>query len=144
MLQQNPNNTHISALMFDVPFNTLWERLSNPLNFPELYPSWTIRVERKNDREFNGIAPEGDSFTITPYVNREQGVIDFKIVDRAGHEEWSRSRIFPLQLCSCMYVHLAVRWKGIDDEFWEVFKQGTDRDIENAKAVLERQYRAVS
>jgi hypothetical protein len=43
-----------------------------------------------------------------------------------------------------MYIHLAVQWQGIDNESWEIFKQGTDQDIENARAVLEQQCRVTS
>jgi hypothetical protein len=93
----------------------------------------TVRV--KSTRTF---------FFVQSPISREQGVIHFKIVDQAGNEEWSRSRIFPLKMGNCMYIHLAIQWEGIDDDFWERFKQGTDQDIENAKAVLEQQCRAAS
>ncbi len=144
MQQPIPVNTHISSLLINVPFDFLWQQLSNPLNFPQLYPHWTSQVESKGNGEFEGVAPEGDLLTITPYISKEQGVIDFKIVAPTGNEELSRSRIFPLKTGGCMYIHLAVQWEGIDHEGWEAFKQGTDRDLENARVIIEQQYRIIS
>jgi hypothetical protein len=132
--------THISSFFFNLSFDFLWEYLTDPLNFPEIYPNWTSQVTKAENGEFLGIAPTGDSFTIVPQTNYKYGIIDFKIIDELGKIEWSRSRVFPLKTGGCIYIHLAVRWDGVDDDVWREHQKLTDKDLEHAKTILEQRF----
>jgi len=142
MIPNTQPETHISSLFFNLPFDFVWEHLTNPMSFPEIYPNWVSHVEIAVNGEFHGVAPAGDTFIIFPQTSREYGVIDFKIIDESGNVEWSRSRIFELKTGGCIYVHLAVRWDGVDDDFWNEHKKLTDADLENAKMLLEQRFQA--
>lgn len=132
------SDAHLSSIRFRVPFAEVWARLTDPLTFPRLYPTWTVEVER-TDRSgvYAGIGPSGDSFTIVPRLSREHGVIDFEVTNSEGHIEVSRSRLFALKDGGCVLVHLAERWVGVDDAFWAQHQRGTDADLENARRLIE-------
>ncbi len=128
---------HVSTLHFRVPFAALWAQLSDPLRFPRLYPRWTSRVERTGADAYAGVGPGRDTFSIARRAHRRDGVVDFEIAAPGAAPELSRSRLFPLKTGGCVYVHVAVRWDGVDDAFWAQFKRDTDADLEQARRVLE-------
>jgi hypothetical protein len=131
-------DTHLSSVRFRLPFDVVWDKLTNPLEFPGLYPAWTARVEPAGSPgAYSGVGPAGDRFTIRPILSREHGVIDFEVLDERGQVERSRSRLFPLGTDGCVLVHLAERWEGADDALWAEHRRRTDRDLENARRVVE-------
>ncbi|MBW3578937.1 MAG: hypothetical protein KY462_14590 [Actinobacteria bacterium] len=129
---------HVSTVHYGIPFDLLWSHLSDPLQFPHLYPNWTTQVDRADEASFRGVGPGGDTFRIIQRLNRDHGVIDFEIIAEGGETEVSRSRLFPLPGRSCLYVHVATRSSRMDDAFWNDFKCATDQDVENARRLLEQ------
>lgn len=128
--------TYVSSVQFCLPYTVAWSQLSNPLNFPLLYPHWVQRMEPSGSA-YKGVAPSDASFTVVPHLNEDFGIIDFEIIDDIGQVELSRSRLFPLKSGGCFLVHLAVRWDGVDEAYWQEHQAATDADLENAKQILE-------
>jgi len=128
--------TYVSSVFIEANFDAVWERISDPSTFPEMYPAWTADVQQIDDATYRGTGPEGDEFIIRPKLNREFGVADFD-VEADGHVERSRSRLFDVTDDACQLVHVAVRWEGVDDEHWGRHKRGTDADLERMKRLVE-------
>ena len=130
--------TRVSTVFFAAPFDLVWERLSDPLHFPRLFPRWTSRVACLGPGFYVGIGPAGDRFAISPRLSREHGVIDLAIAAPGAEVELVRSRLFPDETGDCIYVHLAVRPAGVDDEAWAARLRATEADLEHARRLLER------
>ncbi|RDZ37761.1 MULTISPECIES: hypothetical protein [unclassified Haloferax] len=128
--------TYVSSVFIEADFDAVWERISDPSSFPEMYLAWTADVQQIDDATYRGTGPDGDEFVIRPSLNREFGVADFD-VEADGTVERSRSRLFDVGDTACELVHLATRWEGIDDESWERHKRGTDADLERMKRLVE-------
>ena len=45
-----PPNTHVSAVAFRLPYDVIWARLTDALEFPRLYPHRTSRAEGAGGR----------------------------------------------------------------------------------------------
>lgn len=104
-------DTHVSSVFVDAPFDIVWAWITDPLRFPTIYPNWTSEVTRGPRGEgYEGVAPNGDTFKIVPKLDRAHGVADFEIVDEEGNVELSRARVFPLKAGGCAIIHLAYRW----------------------------------
>lgn len=128
--------TYVSSVFIAAGYDTVWERITDPTNFPELYPHWTTTVGTTNEGLYHGVGPDGDEFLIKPRLEEEHGVIDFEI-GAGGAIERSRSRLFDIDEHSCLLVHVAVRWRDIDDHDWEEHKRGTDDDLTRMKRLIE-------
>lgn len=129
-------DTHVSTVFIRASVDAVWRRITDPLEFPELYPAWTSEVEEVGEGTYLGTGPRGDEFVIRPELNREFGVVDFE-VETGGAVERSRSRLFDVGETACQLVHLAVRWDGIDDGDWERHRRGTDDDLVRMKRLIE-------
>lgn len=136
MTIRGEDDTYGSSVFIEASFDTVWERITDPRNFPEMYPAWATEVEVINSDTFRGRGPDGDEFLIRPKLNHEFGVVDFD-VEAGGNVERSRSRLFDMADNACELVHLAVRWEGVDDRDWEEPKRGTDDDLERMKRLME-------
>lgn len=128
--------THVSSVFVRADFETVWERITDPMNFPELYPAWTTDVERIGEGVYRGTEPAGDAFVIRPRLDPDYGIVDFD-VEANGSVERSRPRLFDVDEGSCVLVHLAARWDGVDDRYWEEHKRGTDEDLARMKQLVE-------
>lgn len=135
MFTMSAEDTHVSSVFIAADYDTVWERITDPTNFPELYPHWTTSVKPEEGR-YRGIGSEGDEFLIEPRLDEEFGVVDFEI-DAGGPIERSRSRLFDVDEHSCLLVHVAVRWEGIDDRDWQEHKRGTDEDLARMERLVE-------
>lgn len=129
-------DTYVSSVFVEASFDTVWSCITDPLNFPKMYPVWTTAVEKIDEGAYRGIGPDGDEFVIRPELNRRFGIVDFTVEADRGVER-SRSRLFDVGEGACELVHLAVRWDGLDDESWEEHKRGTDGDLERMKRLVE-------
>ena len=103
----------VSTVYFAAPFDLVWERLSDPLHFPRLYPRWTSRVACLGPGFYVGIGPAGERFAISPRLSREHGVIDPAIAAPGAEVALVRSRAFPGETGGATYVHLGVRPAGV-------------------------------
>lgn len=128
-------DVHVSTITFDLPYDVVWDWLSDPLRFPVIYPNWTAEVSLIKDK-YLALAPDGEKMMIKPVLDRVHGVIDFQ-VDATGNVELSRSRLFETGDGRCTLVHLAVRWEGLDDVQWREHRLKTDHDLEIAKHQIE-------
>lgn len=135
-------DTHVSSVLVDAPFDAVWAWITDPVRFPIIYPNWTSEIRKvtaADGERYEGVAPNGDRFEIVPRLDRAHGVVDFGIVNEGGTAELSRAaRVLPLKEGGCVIVHLAYRLEGVNEVFWEHFKAGTDTDLEHAKDVIER------
>lgn len=136
MASRGENDTYVSCVFIRTRFDTVWERITDPRNFPEMYPAWTSEVEVIDEGTYRGKGPDGDEFLIRPKLHHEFGIVDFD-VEAGGTIERSRSRLFDVGENACELVHLAVRWEGLDDGDWERHKQGTDDDLERMRRLIE-------
>lgn len=136
MVATTAEDTHVSSVLIATTYDLVWKRITNPTNFPELYPNWATSVERTDEGRYRGIGPEGDEFLIEPRLDEEFGVVDFEI-DAGGAIERSRSRLFDVDEHSCLLIHVAVRWEGVDDHDWREQKRGIDDDLARMKRLLE-------
>lgn len=127
----------ISAAFIDAPPAVVWQWITDPLNFPAIYPNWTANVEERTERGYAATGPAGERFRIVPKLDRAHGVVDFEVIGAEGNVELSRSRLFDMKGGGCTLVHLAVRWDGVDDVGWEQHKRATDEDLANAKRLIE-------
>ena len=135
--------TRVSTVYFAAPFDLVWERLADPLHFPRLFPRWTGRVACLGPGFYVGIGPAGDRFAISPRLSREHGVIDLAIAAPGAEVELVRSRLFPDETGGCVYVRLAVRRSGVDDEAWAERLRAAEADLEHARQLLEREAAAI-
>ena len=135
------DSIHVTTQAFAAPFEFVWPRLTNPLNFPRYYPHWITEIAPSDREEFLGKDEMGDEFSIRPVLNRDTGAIDFEVTVPGEAPELSRSRLFPLKQEGCVLLHLAVRWEGVSDEFWQNHKVVTDNDLANASAIIGDEFR---
>ena len=73
------DRTHASSVFVAADFQTVRERITDPLEFPALYPIWTTDIERINEDHYRGLGPAGDEFVIRPFLDRKHGIVDFDI-----------------------------------------------------------------
>ena len=45
----------VSSVLIAADYRTVWERITDPTNFPELYPHWTTSVEPEEEDHYRGI-----------------------------------------------------------------------------------------
>jgi hypothetical protein len=136
MTTLSEQDTYVSSVHIEASFDTVWDQVTDPLNFPEMYPAWTTEVEKVDENTYYGTGPGGDEFVIRPDLNQKFGIVDFT-VEADQDVEQSRSRLFNVDENACVFIHLAVRWDKIADEEWETHKQGTDDDLERMKRIVE-------
>ena len=130
-------DSHVCAVFVGAAPGVVWRWVTDPLNFPTIYPNWTASVEASTDGGYAATGAAGDRFLILPQLDRRHGVIDFEVVDGDGNVELSRSRLFEMKGGGATLIHLAVRWEGVDDAAWERHRRGTEDDLANAKRVIE-------
>ncbi len=125
--------------VFEVPYDYLWDYITNPLMFPVLYPNWVTIVNMTRKNEFSALGPSGEKFIIIPDLNKEYGVIDFKTVDKKGDKKTYRSRLVAIDSCKTVLVRLIYHLNGIDDpDFnWETYKSTIHKDYKNARKIVE-------
>lgn len=125
--------------VFDVPFDYLWDYLTNPLMFPVLYPNWVSTVNLATKDEYRAEGPDGKSFMITPDLNKNYGVIDFKTMNSSGKSMTFRSRLIPMDDTKTALVRLAFRLNSEKDPCfdWESYKAAIQSDYKNARKIVE-------
>jgi hypothetical protein len=128
----NQENTHVSKVVCNRPFNIVWDQISNPQNYPKLYPNWIKSIKKISENRYFVDDQFGQSYEMTLFLNKEFGVVDLQI-----GKEASRMRIMPLSDDSTVVVHLAKKWSDINQICWFFHKRTTDRDFKNAKAIIE-------
>lgn len=135
MTETTRDDLHVSTVFVEAGFEEVWRLVSDPLNFPEIYPSWADEVTC-GDGEYTARGPEGDEFVIRPELDRRYGVVDYE-VEVGDAVERSRSRLFSAGRNACLLVHVAVRWDGVDDDAWKRHQRDTDSDLERMKEAAE-------
>ncbi|WP_227778726.1 hypothetical protein [Haladaptatus pallidirubidus] len=45
----------VSSVLIAADYSTVWERITDPTNFLELYPHWTTSVEPEEEDHYRGI-----------------------------------------------------------------------------------------
>ena len=91
MRSREEQDTHVSSVFVGAGFDAVWERITDPLQFPELYPTWTEAVEAIAPDTYRGRGPEGEEFDIRPTLDRELGVVDFEVQAGGAVERSSTS-----------------------------------------------------
>jgi hypothetical protein len=130
------SDTYVSSVFIGRDFETVWQRLTDPLNFSDLYPNWITSVEQIGDDIYLATGTDGDSFTIVPHYDWQFGVVDFELVTEDGPVELASSRLIPVGN-ACVLVRLVVRSHDMEASAWEAHKRGVDGDHARVKRVLE-------
>lgn len=123
---------HFSKVIIKKPYDIVWKWISNPLTYPQIYPSWLSEVKEVDVDSYEGYGPNGE-FQFTRLINKEYGIVDLKI-----GEEQSRTRLFSLDKESTVVIHLAVRWEKMKNPFfWFFYKISVNSDFKKAKKIIE-------
>jgi len=137
------SSSHLISVFFGVPADLVWPWLSNPLQFPRLYPSWVKRVEWLGPAFYVAVGTTGSRFVLRPRLCQETGVIDIEIVTPGAKVEVTRGRLFPVS-GGCLFVHVASRWEGEDEASWAIRRRAVEGDLARAARELERELTAVA
>lgn len=141
---------HICTKGFAVPFADAWRILTNPYNFPRLYPNWVNAVEQIDANTYEGTGTLGDPVIITPVLNQAYGVADFQTINLDGKSEKLRSRIIPIGTRQTLVVQIVVRSEVMqlattfdvdEDLFWRIYVQNVNHDLGVARKFVEDLYR---
>jgi hypothetical protein len=137
---------YASLGLVTAPLDAVWAWISDPSEFPTIYPNWTSEVRkitRSDSEEYEGLTPNGVAFKLVPRLDRKRGVADFDVVvDEGGSVTRVCTRIVRVeedgQFVGWDIIRFASRREGGDDGFLQAFEVGADADLEHAKEVMER------
>lgn len=127
----NPYDIH--SLVICKSYDLVWQSLSDPLQYKELYPFWVKDISLQKFNAYQVEDQFGHSYSMTFVGNKDNGVIDLRIGN-----EISSLRIFQIGQNSTLLVHVAKRWQGISLIGWICHKITVRKDFKNAKKVIER------
>jgi hypothetical protein len=126
-------DTHLTKVIIERPYNVVWKIISDPINYPQIYPFWLSKVKKVDSNSYEGKGPHG-KYKFTKIIEHDFGIVDLKL-----GEESSRTRLFSLDDESTVVIHLGVRWKDMKNPLaWFFYKRGVDKDFKNAKKVIEK------
>lgn len=132
----NRSDTHVFHITIARSYDTVWDWVSEPKHYPELYPHWVKKVTELSPGHYQVDDQFGGSYPVDLIANREFGIVDLHIHLPVG-EEVSRGRIFPINDQTTVLVHLAHRWRGANPMQWFFHKLTTARDFKNTKKIIE-------
>ena len=130
---KNFNDTHISKVVINKPFEMVWPWVSNPLRYSQIYPHWIKNVTQKSEDVFSVQDQFGSAYDIKLIKNKEFGVVDLMI----GSEK-SSARLISIDEGRTIMIHIAKRWEGCSFLIWFFHKITTDKDLKYAKNVIEK------
>lgn len=130
-MTETPNH-HVTKISIEKPYAEVWAWVSQPMNFPKLYPNWVKDITELSENNYEVTMPEGYKHTMESKINKETGSIDFDV----NPGEVSRSRLIPLSENETLYIHIAVKGDQ-PDELFKIIMENVDKDYINAKAVIE-------
>lgn len=133
ILLRHLNNTHVSAVIIERPFSIVWEWIANPSMYGLLYPHWVKQILPQESHVFLVNDQFGKSYNVVLSEEKTWGIVDLKMA-----EEGSRIRLYPLDEHRTLLVHVATRWKGASFLMWFFHQRTTDKDLKNAKHVIEQ------
>ncbi len=124
---------HVYSLVVHKNYERVWQSLSDPLQYKELYPHWIKDILHMSGSEYVVHDQFGNTYPMQLSVNQEYGVVNLHI-----GQETSQLRLFQLDLSSTLVVHVAKRWEGINTLRWLFHKRTVAKDFCHAKSVLEQ------
>jgi len=126
-------DTHVTKITINKSFPKVWEYISNPLTYSQIYPFWLSEVKKIKNNFYEGKGPHGE-YKFERVIDKNFGIVDLKIGN-----ELSRTRIYPLDKDSTVVIHLGVRWGIMKNPlFWFFYKRDVNKDFKNAKKIIER------
>lgn len=137
-LFSSQKSVHATEIIVNKDITDVWAWISDPLKYARLYPHWIKKVSASGNETFQVEDQFGHSYPVKLVTNRELGVVDLHI-SLPGGEEVSRSRIYSVASGKTAIAHLGHRWVGANPVIWFFHKRNTDRDLENAKQVIEEE-----
>ena len=81
---------HVTTQAISAPFEFVWSRLTDPLQFPKYYPNWVTEIVSSEREVFLGKNQGSEEFSIRPVLNRDTGTIDFEVTVPGEASELSR------------------------------------------------------
>jgi len=129
---KNRNDTYVSDVTINRPFDVAWVWLSEPSNYRRLYPNWIKEITPASGDAYKVNDRFGGSYIVTVIRSKEFGIVDLHI-----GTETSRLRLIPLSAEKTLAVHVATRWTAANALAWFFHKRTTDQDLENAKMIIE-------
>ncbi|MBI4041202.1 MAG: hypothetical protein HY390_04980 [Deltaproteobacteria bacterium] len=130
---RNLKDTYISEVVVAKPFDVVWEWISNPLKYAEIYPNWIKSVEQRSQNIFQVQDQFGSTYDIELIANKIYGIVDLSI-----GPEISRSRLYALDEHRTAIVHFSKRLKNSSLIVWFFHKLTTDKDLKHAKKIIEQ------
>lgn len=121
----------MATTFLEANHRAIWNVVSDPMRFVEIYPSWMATVEPSGDMEFWIAASKaGEYFNIYSSFDEPTGTADFELIDELGMSTFFRTRIMSLPTGGCVVVQLASRVPGGNDEDWEARATALPADLE--------------
>jgi hypothetical protein len=135
-------NVALCSKVFHVPYEYLWNYLTNPLMFPVLYPNWIAEIRLRKQDEYEVKSPSGDRFYLYIHTNSEYGIIDFKMIDQEGREDICHTRLLPVDEGSTAIIHAMIEKQNseITAAEWQAYRETIEDDCENARKIVENVY----
>lgn len=126
---------HITKIVVRKPYDKVWAWISNPMNYPRIYPFWIAKIKEIEADSYEAEGSRGHIYKFSRVIEKKFGVVDLKI-----GEELSRTRLFPLNENNTVIIHLGVRWKQMKNPlFWFFYKRSVDKDFKNTKKIIENE-----
>lgn len=128
------SNLHITKVVIDRDFDTVWGYFADAEKYAELFPNWITGIEKQRDGTYEaGEVHVEEPVTIAVNENKQCGYLRLTI----GESETSQIRIIPLEQNKTLAMNIGYRWENFPYPFWLNFKRSTDKDYKNAKRVIE-------
>lgn len=139
LLVRTSRDTYITKVVINKPYEYVWSKISDPLNYPSLYPGWIKKVELVSSDHYRIRFPHMDeAFSMKRLINKDAGLIDLHIFLPGKEEpEVSVGRIISIGQNRTAVVHLGVKWKEFNPVYWLIYTFIIDSDFKNAAKVIE-------
>ncbi len=136
------SKTDVISKAFQVSYDYLWNYVTNPLMFPVLYPNWISEINLLRFNHYLAKDAAGNSFKVIPCLNKDFGIVDFRVIRQNEKEELHRSRLIPLGDHSTILVHLVVENLEYEATPFNLsaIKDTLESDYENARRIIENVY----
>ena len=130
---------HTVYVEINKPYSQVWQYLSQPQYFPQLYPQWVKKIALLAPHHLQ-IMPNhpGPLEAFDMQVDGAAGLIDFNPLPKAPQQVVCHSRVISLDDGQRTgVVHAFSRPNGMSGMVWFLMKQGIEADYATAKRVIE-------
>lgn len=123
---------HVYSISIHKNVKNVWDHLSDPLQYSELYPHWVKEMSLKDNNQFQVHDQFGHTYAMSIDKNIDEGIIKLRIGN-----ELSTTYIVNLDQHNTLVTHVAKKWQGINTIGWILHQRTVAKDFKNAKKVIE-------